>query len=470
LDYQTSIDDEMEASVLLGKNINLQKARELMYNGKMAEGMEAALEAAGGIEKFGEMDYYQRQAVAKALGVSVAELQKMAAHEENLKGMHGVAAQQYERMASLTHTIGDSIAGKVVGGIGGAIIGAGHLLHTFSLLGVNTKLIGSNIGAFLLKPFSLLGNFIGAAIQKFLVFIGLQKSLAATTAASNAAATTSMLMPFTPPAAVGKKARFMKNAGSAALPAAQSSVGSTVSKEVIKDTTATAGAFNTTSLLKVAGAIALFAAALLLLGMALNQFNTVKTEGYVGAGAAIIALGLALKFAAPLLTSFGTAMMASSEVVVPAILMLMGLGAAVLMVGGGFKLFAEGISSIADSLPTLSKHIGTLVSLYLPILGLATAFGILAFSLMGIGAAGLSALPVLMTLAGIGIGLAALSNFMSGGGSTNTTTKAGTDDPLLVEIRGLRDDMASGKIGVYMDSIKLGQIQTRALKNNKSAQ
>jgi hypothetical protein len=462
----------------LGKNINLQKARELAYNGDIAGSMEAGLEAAGGIEEFGKMDYYQKQAVAKALGVSVAELQKMAAHEENLKGIHGVAAQQYETMATLTNTIGNSLTGKIAKGLGGMILSGAQFGAHLSMMGIKIPMLTNALKFMMLpvtgmgKMFSAMGGFISTAIQKFIVFIGLQKSLQATTAASNAAGAASSLLPFAAPAAIGKKARFMKNVGgaaSAALPAAQSSIGSTVSKEVIKDTTAAAGGFNATSLIKVAAAIAIFAAALLLLGMALNQFNTVKTEGYVGAGAAIIALGLALKFAAPLLTSFGTAMMASSEVVVPAILMLMGLGAAVLMVGAGFKLFAEGISSIANSLPTLGEHIGTLVSLYLPILGLAAAFGILAFSLMGLGAAGLSALPVLMTLAGIGIGLAALSKFMSGG-STNTTNKAGGDDPLLVEIRGLRDDMASGKIGVYMDSIKLGQIQTRALKNNKSAQ
>jgi hypothetical protein len=50
LDYQTSVAAEMEASVLLGKNLNLQKARELAYAGEIDGAMRAALDAAGGID------------------------------------------------------------------------------------------------------------------------------------------------------------------------------------------------------------------------------------------------------------------------------------------------------------------------------------------------------------------------------------------------------------------------------------
>lgn len=90
LDYQSSIQDEMEASVLLGRNLNLSKARELAYQGNINGAMQEALNAAGGIEAFNQMDYYQRQAVAKAIGVGVDELQKMSAHQNALNGQLGL--------------------------------------------------------------------------------------------------------------------------------------------------------------------------------------------------------------------------------------------------------------------------------------------------------------------------------------------------------------------------------------------
>jgi head-tail adaptor len=82
LDFQSSINAEMEMSTLLGKNINLQKMRQLAFEGDL-EGMlkeqQKQLKNVGDITK---MNAFQQEAVAKAFGMSVDELINMQAKEK----------------------------------------------------------------------------------------------------------------------------------------------------------------------------------------------------------------------------------------------------------------------------------------------------------------------------------------------------------------------------------------------------
>ena len=84
LDFNSSISSEMEASVLFGKNINLQKARELAYSGDiagLAREQSRILKEVGDVRK---MDYFQQKALADALGLSVEEMFKMNAKQAEL--------------------------------------------------------------------------------------------------------------------------------------------------------------------------------------------------------------------------------------------------------------------------------------------------------------------------------------------------------------------------------------------------
>lgn len=137
LDYQNSVQDEMEASVLLGKDLNLNKARELAYQGDIAGAMKEAVDAAGGIEAYSEMDYYQRQSIAKAIGVSNTEMQQMVAHQETLNGMHGVGNQLYSQGSEILTAMGNSLTGKMFMGMGGLVIGMGQLNTGLAAMGTS---------------------------------------------------------------------------------------------------------------------------------------------------------------------------------------------------------------------------------------------------------------------------------------------------------------------------------------------
>ena len=105
LDFQSSINDEMEASVLFGKDVNLQKARELSYAGDLkglAKEQSRLLQEAGDVSK---MDYFQRIGIAKAMGMSVEEMDKMNAKQQELNKLKIDDPATYARYTANLDTI-----------------------------------------------------------------------------------------------------------------------------------------------------------------------------------------------------------------------------------------------------------------------------------------------------------------------------------------------------------------------------
>lgn len=107
LDFSSSIAKEMDASVLLGRSINLQAAREAAYRGDMVE----YLKQIRGIIKttdFEALDFFQKKSVAEALGQSVDSLMEMSQSSREidaaLSGSNDRArkmAQEYQRLTNL---------------------------------------------------------------------------------------------------------------------------------------------------------------------------------------------------------------------------------------------------------------------------------------------------------------------------------------------------------------------------------
>ena len=159
LDYQTSVDKEMEASVLLGREFNLQKARQLAYEGDIAGSLKEALNAAGGIDEFMSLDPIRRQAVADALGVSVNELQKMASQQKDLNGMNGVGAQIYSRIEETLQALGNSLGGKIFNGLAAMVLFAGQL--NMALMGT-----GLSIGGMIKSMGTFIAQMAKAAAMK----------------------------------------------------------------------------------------------------------------------------------------------------------------------------------------------------------------------------------------------------------------------------------------------------------------
>ena len=82
LDFETSIEKEMEAQLITGLDLNFQKARMLAMQGDEAGAMEEVMKQVGGLDKFNKMAPHQQRALAEAVGLTVGQLQKSTAQRQ----------------------------------------------------------------------------------------------------------------------------------------------------------------------------------------------------------------------------------------------------------------------------------------------------------------------------------------------------------------------------------------------------
>jgi len=89
LDFESSLNAEMEASIMIGRNVNLQRARELSLAGDLEGLQQELLQQVGSEAEFNELNTLQRQSLAKAMNMSVAEVQKLVAGEKEALTLSG---------------------------------------------------------------------------------------------------------------------------------------------------------------------------------------------------------------------------------------------------------------------------------------------------------------------------------------------------------------------------------------------
>jgi hypothetical protein len=100
LDFNTSINDEMEASVLLGRDINFQRARELSFRKDVIGANREILRIAQSMD-FDAMDPFQAEAFAKASGKTVAELQDMIQAEEEIQYIRSFGTNEQKKQLKM---------------------------------------------------------------------------------------------------------------------------------------------------------------------------------------------------------------------------------------------------------------------------------------------------------------------------------------------------------------------------------
>jgi hypothetical protein len=98
LSFEQSIENELQAELLLGKDINLEKARLAALNNDIATVAEEIAKQAGSAEEFGRLNRIQQEALAGAVGMGREELAKTLYIQEQLKGATGDTAKERERI------------------------------------------------------------------------------------------------------------------------------------------------------------------------------------------------------------------------------------------------------------------------------------------------------------------------------------------------------------------------------------
>ena len=96
LDFSTSIEKQMQASVMTGKSFNFEQARMLTYAGKHNEALKSVISQLGTEAEWMNLNGFQRQAMADMLGVSISSLQTMIVNQEKLGKATGKWSKKWE--------------------------------------------------------------------------------------------------------------------------------------------------------------------------------------------------------------------------------------------------------------------------------------------------------------------------------------------------------------------------------------
>ena len=98
LNFEDSITKEFEASVLLGKQLNFQSARQKALQGDVSGAMGDVVSQLGGAAEWEKLNVIQRQAMADSIGVSVGEMAKFINKQDELGGMVDATSGSMEEM------------------------------------------------------------------------------------------------------------------------------------------------------------------------------------------------------------------------------------------------------------------------------------------------------------------------------------------------------------------------------------
>jgi hypothetical protein len=410
LDFESSITKELELGAMLGKNINLDRARQLALEGDIEGATNATLDALGGIEAFNEMDYFQKKATADLLGVSVGELQKMAQNQQNANSLGAVMNEKFSAVGETINAGLNKYLGTGLKGLGGMITMSGELGRGFKALGVDmgkiTGSIGKGLKDLLMWPVKKIGGMFGGAGKS---------------------ATESITSKATDSIGGGGK-----------------TPGGGIMEGMSK--------INMNAVLKGAAAMVIVAGAVFVFGKAVQEFMKVSWEAVGMAVVSMLALVGAVALLGAIMTSGvgAVAILAGAAAMLVIAASVLVLGNALQAIGTGFEMMATGIQTLMPQLMAVATTIGGLVTLIPSIALLAYSIMGLSGSLVALGVAGIVAAPGLMALSAVGAISTGLNSLLGGeeGGE-------GGDSALLEEIRGLRADLNDGKVGVYMDGTKV---------------
>ena len=147
LNFEESIGNQMEASMLLGKTINMDKARELMFAGNMKGMQDEVINQLRTIGSFNKLNIVQKDALAKLTALEVNQLAKMADPTE------AAAAAAEKQKAQL---LGAMAAGAAVGA---TLLGVWMAIRAVTTLGGSLL-----VDALLAAKGAALGVTVGAGL------------------------------------------------------------------------------------------------------------------------------------------------------------------------------------------------------------------------------------------------------------------------------------------------------------------
>jgi len=427
LDFESSIQQQMEAEILLGRQLNLDKARQLALSGDIEGLQREVLKNVGSESEFNAMNVLQRRALAQSIGISVTELSKMVANQGNINKQTDTQNANIAFMAMIM---------KEVRGLSADLVDIWKMLKPIFMIALAP--IGG-IVFLLVKGLSILASWItylddisGGYLTPLL---GIATSIYLMTKLTAKEGLLASIKGY----AISLKDYILKKK-SALLDKVSSGSGSGDGGTRRRRRGGSGLDFveklNPAKLLAGAAAMLIVSAALFVTAKALQEFTKVEFSDLVKAGVALLGLTLVLVAIGALMTSGvgAVAILAGAAAMLVIAAALLVLGFAIQAIGSGFSMLSEGISSFTPILTTL-------VPLASGIFILAGAFGALGIGMgaLAIGAlALLPALPVLLALSGIGM----LGMALAGGGNSDVAES----EPMVVTDMSVTEEKLDGVI------------------------
>jgi len=116
LQFETSIENELSAELLLGKDLNFERARTLALNNDIAGAAEEIANQVGTSADFAKMNAIQQEAIAKAAGLTKDQLAQSLIDREALQKLSGVEGKDAkEKFNNLVKQVGMEEAKKRLG-------------------------------------------------------------------------------------------------------------------------------------------------------------------------------------------------------------------------------------------------------------------------------------------------------------------------------------------------------------------
>lgn len=101
LNFEQSIESELQAELLTGKQLNLETARQAALNNDLATVADEVAKNIGGAAEFSKMNRIQQEEMAKAVGMSREELAKTLTEQEALKSISATSLEDAQEKYKL---------------------------------------------------------------------------------------------------------------------------------------------------------------------------------------------------------------------------------------------------------------------------------------------------------------------------------------------------------------------------------
>jgi len=142
LNIEDSISKQMEAEVLIGRQLNLDKARQAALQGDYLTLTKELVNQVGSIEEFNSMNAIQQQALADSLGMSVGETRKMVENQDKIAGLSEEALQHYKETGEIQEESNDLLSAENLALASTIVSGAAAIAQLATQLGLRTSIFG----------------------------------------------------------------------------------------------------------------------------------------------------------------------------------------------------------------------------------------------------------------------------------------------------------------------------------------